>query len=199
MSSSSRRPWKRSPRRNALEKVSQRAASAPCPAIYDRGVMRNQFPVATLFLGCFLAGHAGAQTAPQPQNPNADWRIVEQLPLSTAISVKGKSWHRFGCKVVSVSEELLICQAESLPGPNLFPPAIYHFERAEVRQIRLEHPDATALVAGLTVGTVGAVFGAKGPGGPDPLGGLLLGGLGGAIAAGIGHTFPVRGHVIYRQ
>lgn len=93
----------------------------------------------------------------------------------------------------------MACQAETLPGPNLFPPAIYHFNRSEIRQVRLEHPDATALVAALGVGTLGAVAGVHAADTPDPMGSLLLGGLGALIAAGIGHTFPVHGHVIYQQ
>ena len=151
-----------------------------------------------LVLGCALAGSAGAQSTPPPVNPRADWRVVERLPLGTAISVKGKGWHRFRCKVTGSDRDSLSCQAETLPGPNLFPPAIYHFSRSEIRQIRLEHPDATALVAGVAVGTLGAVEGAHAQDTPDPAGSILLGGLGALIAAGIGHSFPVHGSVIYQ-
>ncbi|HEX4004678.1 MAG TPA: hypothetical protein VHX60_00735 [Acidobacteriaceae bacterium] len=161
--------------------------------------MKIQLAFVTMILGCSLAGVAGAQTAQQPQNPRADWRMVERLSVGTAISVKGKGWHRFRCKVVEVEEQTLECQAEVLPGPNLFTPPVFHFSRSEIRQIRLEHPDATGAVAGMAVGTLGAVVGARGQGGPDPLGAILLGGLGGLIAAGIGHTFPVHGDVLYQR
>ena len=160
--------------------------------------MKTQSLLMMVIWGCLFAGYAGAQTSRQPQNPRADWRVVEQLSAGTAISVKGQGWHRFRCKVTEVEEQTLECQAETLPGPNLFEPPVFHFRRSEIRQIRLEHPDGTAAVAGIAVGTAGAVVGARGPGGPNPLGAMLLGGLGGLIAAGIGHTFPIHGDVIYQ-
>lgn len=161
--------------------------------------MRHTWVAGFLILGCAFVVQAGAQAAPQPANPQADWQAVQQLPPTTAISVKGQGWRRFRCKVVSADEEMLTCQAERLPGPDFFPPVVYHFQRTEVRQVRLEHPDATAVVASVGVGTLGVVAGATGQGGPNPLASIMLGGLGAMIAGGIAHTFPMHGHVIYRR
>jgi hypothetical protein len=141
---------------------------------------------------------AAQSTAPAPSG-SSGWSAVQNLPLGTAISVKGKSWHRCHCKYVTSDDVHLECVAESLPGPNLFPPPEFHILRSDIREVRLEHPRATGVVAALVVGGGILALGSSGRGGSsDPIGGAVAGAFLGAIAGGIGHTFPVHGRVIYR-
>jgi hypothetical protein len=177
--------------------------------------MKNESSIAAFVFGCVISMSAGAQTAPpanaqpapqsaQPIAPQAtpsrvNWQVVEQLALGTAISVKGKGRHRFACKFVGATADTLDCQAETLPGPNLFPPPVFHFHRTDVRQVQLEHPRATGVIAAAVIGGVLIGLTTIPRSGPvDPLGALMVGGLGAAIAGGIGHSFPVHGRVIYQ-
>lgn len=173
----------------------------PKPAFSSepRSTLSYKLPVAAILLGCALLAQAEAQfDAAAPADPSG-WTVVQNLPLGTAISVKGKGWFRHHCKFVSASDDQLECVAETLPGPNLVEVPEFYFQRSDIREVRLEHPRATGLVAALVVGGGIMALGSSGRGGSsDPIGGAAAGGLLGAIAGGIGHTFPVHGRVIYR-
>jgi uncharacterized membrane protein len=87
----------------------------------------------------------------------------------------------------------------------LFIPPEAVYRRKLVREIRLEHSDASNMAVGAAIGgAVGGALGAAGSGGAHPrarVGGGLLVGMGGALVGGFtGRDFPVRhGKVIYRQ
>jgi hypothetical protein len=176
------------------------AAVSERPAWQRRG-LGYKIPIALMLFGWTLLAMAEAQSTTPAAAPSSSsgWNAVRNLPLGTAISVKGKGWRRDHCKYVSADDEWRECRAETLPGPNLFPPPVLHFLRGDIREVRLEHPAATGAIAALVVGGGILALTSNGRSGTsDPIGGALTGVFFGAIAGGIGHTFPVHGRVIYR-
>ena len=147
-------------------------------------------PLAILLLGSFLA-------AAPAQAQTSDWRAVQQLRPGTAISVKGR--FRVQCNFREASETELVC-SQRTQGRFLRPPIV--LPRAQIRQVRIERAEASAL-AGTAIGAgAGAALGANsGNGALTREGSTLLGaGIGGLIGGTFGRQFPfLHGDVVYER
>lgn len=135
-----------------------------------------------------------------------NWNVVEQLAPGTPISVKyGRFWLHNRCVFERATEEVLVCERVSYGMSRLFIPPVAEYRRKLVREIRLEHSDASNIAFGAALGgAVGGALGAAGSGDTHTrarVGTGILVGMGGAALGGfIGRDFPIRhGKVIYRQ
>ena len=135
-----------------------------------------------------------------------DWKVVKQLAPGTPISVKyGSFWLHNRCLFESANEDVLVCERVLYGTSRLFIPPEAVYRRNLVREIRLEHSDASNIAVGAAIGgAVGGALGAAGSGDTRAqarAGAGLLVGLGGAAIGGfIGRDFPIRhGKVIYRR
>lgn len=141
---------------------------------------------------------AGLMLVP-PEARAGDWRAVENLAAGSRISVKAK--FRTLCDFHRATDTVLICQPAQhsiLTGPGEI-----SFDRARVREVRLERSDHTNTAVGAAIGAgFGAAVGASArnpsltPGGSA----LLLGGAGSIIGGFVGRDFPIlHGKVIYKR
>lgn len=149
-----------------------------------------RIPAASILLGSFLAAApARAQTG--------DWHAVQQLRPGTAISVKGRL--RVQCNFREANETELVCSPRT-QGRFLRPPIV--LPRAQIRQVRLERAEASAL-AGTAIGAAtGAAVGASSGNGTLTRGGsaLLGAGIGGLIGGTFSRQFPfLHGEVVYQK
>jgi hypothetical protein len=135
-----------------------------------------------------------------------DWQTVKDLAPGTPISVKyGHFFLHNRCIFESATDDVLICE-RTLYGPSqIFIPPEAVYRRKLVREVRLEHSDASNIAVGAVIGGgIGAALGASGPGDASARTRLDLGllvGMGGALLGGlIGRDFPIRhGTVIYHR
>lgn len=137
---------------------------------------------------------------------SGDWRVVKELAPGTPISVKyGRFWLHDRCIFQSANEDVLVCERVFYGTSRLLIPPEAVYRRKLVREIRLEHSDASNIAFGAAIGgAVGGALGAAGSGDTHPRAGLgagLLVGMGGAAIGGfIGRDFPIlHGKVIYRR
>jgi hypothetical protein len=135
-----------------------------------------------------------------------DWRVVKQIAPGTPISVKyGSFWLHNRCLFEDATEDTLVCERVLYGTSRWFIPPEAVYRRKLVREIRLEHSDASNIAFGAAIGgAVGGALGAAGSGDTHTrarAGAGILVGIGGAAIGGwIGRDFPVRhGKVIYRQ
>lgn len=159
-----------------------------------------------MFLGCLLAGVAGAQTAPPPQNPRADWRDVEALAPGTALSIQLER-HKQRCSFDYADEERVACSTD--PPRGLLTRASMQdthrvFRRTEIKRVSVEKPlngAAIGLAAGAILGVaVGAIRGGGNSGTTRSGAEVVLGGIGALMGAVIGRRIPMEhGRVIYER
>jgi len=140
------------------------------------------------------------------QAQSRDWKVVKQLAPGTPISVKyGSFWLHNRCVFESASDDVLVCERVLYGTSRLFIPPEAVYRRKLVREIRLEHSDASNIALGAAVGgAVGGALGAAASGDTHTrarVGAGLLVGMGGAAIGGLmGRDFPIRhGKVIYRR
>jgi hypothetical protein len=151
-----------------------------------------------LLLTCLWVADARAQSG--------DWKVVKQIPPGTSISVKyGRFSLHNRCVFESATEDVLVCERILYGTSRLFIPPEAVYKRKLVREVRLEHTDASNIAFGAAIGgAVGGALGAAGTGDTHAqarvAAGLLVG-MGGAVVGGLmGRDFPVRhGKVIYRR
>jgi hypothetical protein len=143
---------------------------------------------------------AGAQAQSQ------DWKVVTQLAPGTPIAVRyGRFWLHNRCVFESATEAVLVCERVLYGYNRLFIPPEAVYRRRLVREIRLEHNDASNIAFGAVIGgAVGGALGAAASGDTHTqarVGAGLLVGMGGAAVGGLmGRDFPIRhGKVIYRR
>ena len=157
--------------------------------------MRNLLLIITLVLIVLSAADAKPK-----QQSKGSWDTVENLIAGTPISVRARAPFHLMCYFERATDDQLFCQPLH---PRLSTRTDYIFERREIREVRLEHSEATnEMLGAATVGGVMAAIGAAGNGSNVTRGGAaLLGGAIGALFGGIfGRDFPLfhRG-VIYRR
>ena len=136
----------------------------------------------------------------------ADWRAVKELAPGTPISVKyGHFFLHNRCVFESASDDALVCERVLYGMSRLLIPPEAVYRRKLVREVRLEHSDASNTVVGALIGGgIGGALGAAGSGDPSARARVSLGflvGSGGALLGGfIGRDFPIlHGKVIYRK
>jgi hypothetical protein len=160
--------------------------------------MRRTRPHYVLLLTLLCVASARAQSR--------DWKVVEQLAPGTPISVKyGRFWIHNRCVFESATDETLVCERTLYGYSRLFIPPVAAYRQKLVREVRLEHSDASNITFGAVIGgAVGGALGAAGSGDTHAqvrVGLGLLVGVGGAAIGGlIGRDFPIlHGRVIYRR
>jgi hypothetical protein len=161
--------------------------------------MKHKKTIPFLLAPLLLASIAVAQTG--------DWQAVKNLQPGTRISVRsGRPFIRNTCFFLSATDDQLVCERavharRRMIIPPIPPEAVY--ERSKVREVRLEHSEATNTVAGAGIGAgIGAALGASANNGTLTRGGstLLLGGIGALIGGSFGRDFPViHGKVVYQR
>jgi hypothetical protein len=116
----------------------------------------------------------------------------------------GSFWLHNRCLFESANEDVLVCERVLYGTSRLFIPPEAVYRRKLVREIRLEHSDASNIAIGAAIGgAVGGSLGAAGSGDTHAqarAGAGVLVGLGGAAIGGLlGRDFPIRhGKVVYR-
>ena len=155
---------------------------------------------ALLLLLLFLLG------APRAQAQKGDWQAVKSLPAGTPISVKyGHFFLHNRCLFQKATEQRLFCVRMLYGASAIFIPPEITYERRKIREVRLEHSDASNMALGAAIGAgIGGAIGAAGSGDTHANArvtlGLLVGGGGAVIGGLLGRDFPLRhGKVIYRQ
>jgi len=155
----------------------------------------RQFSITLCILALFTLA-----TAAQAAKPTGDWQTVKNLAPGTRISLKSNV--RLLCVFESATDDVLICEP-ALIGTSITNPVPLHYQRAKVREVRLEFSDSENAALGAVVGGgIGATLGAIGGGQTPTRGGAaLLGGALGALIGGIAaRNFPIRhSTVIYRR
>ena len=154
--------------------------------------MRQLRIIASLLVFTLIFSSAQAQTG--------DWRAVKNIPRGSPISVKVRV--RILCIFQSATDDELICtRTNPLPSPIGLDDL--RFDRREIREVRLEHSEATNATVGDAIGAgVGAAVGASSNDGTVTRGGgaLLIGGIGGIIGGFFGRDFPIlHGKIVYRR
>ncbi len=138
-------------------------------------------------------------TGPLAAAQSGDWRVVENLPQRTLISVE--DMHHVvhdTCRFQSVVDGQLFCAY----GMHLFGPSEIAFRQESIRAVRREH---NSILIGLGIGAgAGAVFGASadsspgfGRGGSAIIGAGILGAFGAIIGSAHGHFS--HGKIIYQK
>ena len=173
--------------------------------------MRKLRTITSLFL---FAGFLTVAQAQKP-SPKGDWKAVENLNGGAAISVKTNSAHLL-CYFERATADVLFCEpwAPGLlrtppPYPSRYPypypspslPEEYVFKRETVREVRLEHSQATDQLIGVGIGgAIGAGVGAARFDSARGGGALISGLVGMAIGGAIGRVHPLfHRNVIYRR
>jgi hypothetical protein len=142
--------------------------------------------------------------APSALAQRGDWQAVKDIPSGTTISVKyGRFFIHMRCIFQSASDDRLVC-ARILYGPSaVFIPPEAVYVRKQIREVRLEHSDASNMAVGAAIGAgVGGALGAAGRGDTRTrvAAGLLVGGVGAVVGGLLGRDFPIRhGKVVYRR
>ncbi len=159
--------------------------------------MRHSQTARVVLVVIALTWSARAQTG--------DWRTVKRLPPGTRISVKaGRSpIHSIICLFERASDDTLVCERVLSGSTRRVVPPEAVYERAGVREVRLERSDASNIAVGAVLGGgVGATLGATTTRDRTARGaGALLLGIGGAALGGyLGKEFPIlHGEVVYRR
>ncbi len=159
----------------------------------------RQLRIINLLLALFvLASNAQAQ--------KGDWRAVKQLAPGTPISVKyGRFFVHDRCIFQSATDDVLVCERILYGTSRIFIPPEAVYRRKLVREIRLEHSDASNAAVGAAIGgSIGAALGAAAPSNASARArlsaGLLVGTGGALVGAFVGRDFPIRHReVVYRQ
>jgi hypothetical protein len=157
--------------------------------------MKHAKPISLVFALFLLTPIASAQTR--------DWQAVKSLQPATKISVHSASPFHNLCIFERATDEQLVCE-HIMHGPRgLIAPSEYVYERKRIREVRLEHGDATNMAPGVAIGGgVGVAIGAsRGSGSLTREGGaFLIGGIGALVGGTFGREFPIiYGKVIYRH
>src|SRR5450432_856394 len=98
-------------------------------------------------------------TAAQAQS--SDWSVIKQLVPGTPISVKyGRFWIHNRCVFESATDDTLVCGRILYGYSQVFIPPEADYRRKSVREVRLEHSDASNIMLGALIG--GALGGALG-------------------------------------
>jgi hypothetical protein len=133
-----------------------------------------------------------------------DWEAVKNLPPGTPISVKyGHFLIHNRCLFQKATDDRLFCVRLLYGASAVFVPPDAIYERKKIREVRLEHSDASNMAVGAAIGAVvGGALGAAGSADTHVRArvtlGLLLGGGGAVIGGFLGRDFPIRhGKVIY--
>jgi outer membrane lipoprotein SlyB len=128
-----------------------------------------------------------------------DWGSVEKLAPGTSISVVKRA-ARLGCDLVNVTNSELTCD-RTIGGYT----RTYVFNRAQVRQVRLEAPEDNHLISGVVAGAaVGGLLGFLGGGQSADAEarayarfyGIPVGGFVGGM---IGHAIHRHGVIVYHR
>jgi hypothetical protein len=150
------------------------------------------------WLGALCFG--AALLVPAARAQSSGWQRVMNLRPGTEISIlRG---HRFRCTFVEATDEELVCERGTfLPLGPIFRKE-FTFRRDDLREVRLEHPDASTLAGAAIGATAGGVVGAnRAPNGMTRSGGAFVGAaLFGVVGGVVGHTTSfLHGAVIYRR
>lgn len=167
----------------------------------------------TLPLLLFLATPAIARS--KYHNSKGNWHAVENLSISTPISVKARHSVHLMCYFAGATEQELFCQplrpavpaVAPWPYPSPFPypspprPPEYTFKRENVQEVRLEHSEAAnELIGGGIGGGIGAGIGAARYTGTRGPAAFLFGLAGFTIGSIVGRTSPLfHRKVIYER
>ena len=145
---------------------------------------------------------------PAAQARTGRWRDVMRLPSGTPISVQPTNAQRVTCLFLNATKTRLFCQIiVQAPFPYIIrTDRAYRleFDRRIVREVRLEHSDATNSLIGVGIGAgVGAALGAAGGNqtAAERKGSAVIFGMFGALIGGvIGKNFPLfHRNVIFKR
>jgi hypothetical protein len=132
--------------------------------------------------------------------PAGSWNAVKRLNVGDYISVKAGWPFRTLCLFVRASDNELICSFIE-HGPVRANPSRTSFQRAKVREVRLEHSDdANGAALGAIVGGTTATAAAINNPAARKFSGVIGGVMGFWIGDAAGRTFHVlHGRIVYKR